>query len=178
MADDGSTARCAWLLPYDGTGVQPDLVVDDFVAHARHPARVVLLLIRRGGYGVGLVEGGALTRSKHGTRYVQSRTAAGGWSQQRFARRRENQASGLLDTAAAATASVVLGDDGRRVPADAVVVTGGDRALAERLLADRRLAGLAALAHPRHLDVPDPRAAVLRQAAQRALAVQIDVRNA
>ena len=32
------------------------------------------------------------TAHKVGTRHVQSRTAAGGWSQQRYARRRANQA--------------------------------------------------------------------------------------
>ena len=63
---------------------------------------MVLLLLRRGGYGVGRAsQGGALAASKVGTRYVQSRTAAGGWSQHRFARRRDNQAAGLIDTAAA-----------------------------------------------------------------------------
>jgi hypothetical protein len=40
-------------------------------------------------------EGGLLAH-KVGTRYVQSRTAAGGWSQQRFARRRDNQADELV----------------------------------------------------------------------------------
>ena len=44
--------------------------------------------------------GGRLTAHKVGTRYVQSRTAAGGWSQQRFARRRANQADGLVGAAA------------------------------------------------------------------------------
>ena len=43
---------------------------------------------RRGGYAVGLASGGGFTASKVGSRHVQSRTAAGGWSQQRFARRR------------------------------------------------------------------------------------------
>jgi hypothetical protein len=139
---------------------------------------IVLLLLRRGGYGVGLVERGALTASKVGTRYVQSRTAAGGWSQHRFARRRDNQAAGLIDTAAATAVRVLLGEDGREPPGGALLVTGGDRAMVERLLEDRRLARLGALPHPRHLDVPDPRSDVLREAAQRAQAVQILVHNA
>ena len=36
----------------------------------------------------------ALTAHKVGTRYVQSRTAAGGWTQQRFARRRATRPTG------------------------------------------------------------------------------------
>ena len=55
-----------------------------------------VLLIRRGGYAVGLARGAAFAESKVGKRHVQSRTAAGGWSQQRFARRRGNQADELV----------------------------------------------------------------------------------
>jgi hypothetical protein len=176
VADDGSTARCSALLPFEPTN--PAALVPDFVAHAGSRRAVALLLVRRGGYAVGLVEGADLLRHKVGTRYVQSRTAAGGWSQQRFARRRDNQAAGLLDTAAETAVRLLLGDDGRTAPDQLVVVTGGDRAMADRLLDDRRLAALADAPRPRHLDVPDPRADVLRQAAQRARAVRIDVTNA
>ena len=59
-----------------------------------------IILVRRGGYAVGLAHGDRLTAHKVGTRYVQSRTAAGGWSQQRFARRRANQADGLVGAVA------------------------------------------------------------------------------
>ena len=48
---------------------------------------------------MGVASGDRLTAHKVGTRYVQSRTAAGGWSQQRFARRRANQADGLVGAA-------------------------------------------------------------------------------
>jgi hypothetical protein len=172
---DGSTARCSALLPFDTrSGGLPG----DFVAHAARERTVVLLLLRRGGYGVGVLRGGALVASKVGTRYVQSRTAAGGWSQHRFARRRDNQAAGLVDTAAATAVRVVLGEDGREPPSGAVLVTGGDRAMVDRLLEDRRLSQLAQLPRPRHLDVPDPREDVLRKAAQRAVAVQVQVHNA
>ncbi|GAB3596648.1 acVLRF1 family peptidyl-tRNA hydrolase [Angustibacter peucedani] len=179
VADDGSTARCAALLPFEpGPDLDADQLVGAFVVHASAQVPVALLLVRRGGYGIGLVEAADLVRHKVGSRYVQSRTAAGGWSQQRFARRRDNQAAGLLDTAAETAVRLLLGEDGRTPPAGVVVVTGGDKAMAERLLDDRRLAGLGAAPHPRHLDVPDPRADVLRQAAARAVAVQVDVRNA
>ncbi|WP_426566994.1 acVLRF1 family peptidyl-tRNA hydrolase [Angustibacter sp. McL0619] len=172
---DGSTARCTPLVPFAATSGE---LPGSFVEHALPDRTVVLLLLRRGGYGVGVLQGGALTASKVGTRYVQSRTAAGGWSQHRFARRRDNQAAGLIDTAAATAVRVVLGEDGREPPAGALLVTGGDRVMVDRLLEDRRLAQLSALPRPRHLDVPDPRDDVLRQAAHRAVAVQIQVHNA
>ncbi len=194
-AQDGSTASCRALLPFApapaddnldvlgaGSGdARPDEALELIAAFTVHAAAVVpvaLLLVRRGGYGIALVEGANLTRHKVGSRYVQSRTAAGGWSQQRFARRRENQAAGLLDAAAQAAVRLLLGGDGRTASTGLVVVTGGDRTLAERLLADRRLAGLAAAPRPRHLDVTDPRAEVLRQAATRAVAVRVAVMNA
>ncbi len=60
---------------------------------------LAVVLVRRGGYAVGVGSGDRLTSHKVGSRYVQSRTAAGGWSQQRFARRRANQADGLVGAA-------------------------------------------------------------------------------
>jgi hypothetical protein len=144
-------------------------------AHARADRRVAVLLVRRGGYAVALVagaDGGAVTASKVGSRYVQGRTAAGGWSQQRFARRREGQTAALLDSAAATAARVLepwLSGGSR---AD-VVVTGGDRALADRLLADPRLRELGRLPRERHLDVGDPRAADVAALPERLRGVRI-----
>ena len=59
--------------------------------------RIGLVLLRRGGHAVGRDEGGDLVAHTCGTGYVQSRTKAGGWSQQRYARRRGNQADGVVD---------------------------------------------------------------------------------
>ena len=56
------------------------------------PRRLGLLLARKGAVAVGVADGPELVVSKVDTHYVQGRTAAGGWSQQRFARRRDNQA--------------------------------------------------------------------------------------
>src|SRR5262249_13116200 len=64
-----------------------------------------------------------LAASKTGSRLVHGRAAAGGWSQHRFARRRENQATAAL-RAAADTALAVLGPYQGRLDA---VVLGGDR---------------------------------------------------
>jgi hypothetical protein len=143
--------------------------VDDFVAAVLEPRRIGLLLIRRGGIAAGIAEGATLTSSKVDTAYVQSRTAAGGWSQQRFARRRENQAKALAGDAVALAERILAA-----TTADALV-TGGDRRLVDGVLRDARLSDLPAPA--RHLDVPDPRLAVLQAAVPAARAVHITLRK-
>ena len=69
-----------------------------------------MLLVRLGGYAAGVFTGypPALADAKTGSRLVHGRSAAGGWSQHRFARRREKQANEALD-AAADTAVLVFG---------------------------------------------------------------------
>ena len=104
---------------------------------------------------------------------MQGRTAAGGWSQQRFARRRVNQAKAAAGTAA---------DIAHRLlsPATstlAALVTGGDRRTVETILGDPRLAVLATLRAERFLDVGEPRLATLEQAVTRARAVLILIRD-
>jgi hypothetical protein len=95
-----------------------------------------------------------------GQRHVQGRTKAGGQSQQRFARRRDNQARQAYE-AAADHAHRVLVTEGGRVEA---LVCGGDRAAVEQVLADPRLRGLADVRVEPWLAVPDPRRSVLDQA--------------
>ncbi|PSK62278.1 hypothetical protein B0E53_05808 [Micromonospora sp. MH33] len=122
---------------------------------------------------VGVAEGAELVVSKVDTRYVQGRTAAGGWSQQRFARRRDNQAKAALGDAAELAVRLLLPEADRL----AAVVGGGDRRAVDTVLADRRLALLAALRAERLLDVPEPRHAVLVGAVAAARAVRILVRD-
>jgi hypothetical protein len=170
--DQGASASLQPLRPFEpGANASGDDLVAALAEHAAQPVATALLLVRRGGYAVGVAEGQALAHSKVGTRYVQSRTAAGGWSQQRFARRRAGQAQQLIAAAAGAWAALP------REPAPSVVVTGGDRALAEQLLHEPQLTALLDLGVARHLDVRDPRREVLRQAAERAHAVLVVVRE-
>jgi hypothetical protein len=128
-----------------------------------------VVLLRRGGYAVGLAQGERFVTSKVGTRHVQSRTAAGGWSQQRFARRRGNQADALVEAVATHTAALVV--PGR--PAGLVV--GGDRALVRQLLEDPRLRSLADRPRRELYDLPDPRREVLERALERGRAVRIEL---
>lgn len=138
-------------------------------AWAEPPARTGLVLVRRGGYAVGLADGTRLTAHRTGRRYVQSRTAAGGWSQQRYARRRGNQADALVTAVADRVVEVVLPGAPR------ALVLGGDRTLAGQVLGDPRLAALASLPRRELYDLPDPRLAVLQQAVRRARAVRVVV---
>ncbi len=136
-----------------------------------------LVLVRRGGYAVGLALGGVLGATKVGTRYVQSRTAAGGWSQHRFARRRGNQADALALAVAEHAVRVLLGgDESPRTGADGIphgLVVGGDKALVAQVLAQPSLRALSGLPRRELYDLPDPRRAVLDAALRRGLAVRV-----
>ncbi|HEX3959364.1 MAG TPA: acVLRF1 family peptidyl-tRNA hydrolase [Trebonia sp.] len=174
VAPDGALARCH--PPFPGYSEQIGLVASEsasaIAAHALAHRTVGVLLVRLGGYAVGVFTGlpPRLASSKVGTRPVHGRSAAGGWSQQRFARRRENQAATALQAAADAAAEVF----GRYGPGglDAVVL-GGDKRSAAGLRGDARLAQYLARASGRFLTVPDPRLAVLRETPRAFLAFRI-----
>ena len=168
-AQDGATAvlEVPWP-PLPNGSAEP---VERLAAHAAVSRTALLLLVRRGGFSVGLARDGTLLDHSTGTRYVQGRTAAGGWSQQRFARRRTGQADALVG-ACADTVAAVLARAGRT---PTVLVPGGDRGLLADVLADPRLAAAAALPRGPLLDVREPRLEVLRRAAERARAVRVRV---
>ncbi|MEO8830028.1 acVLRF1 family peptidyl-tRNA hydrolase [Lapillicoccus sp.] len=136
-----------------------------------------VVLVRRGGYAVGLAVGGRFTESKVGKRHVQSRTAAGGWSQQRFARRRGNQADALVEAVTGHTVRILLG--GNESPRagspviPAALVLGGDRTLAADVLAAHSLRALVGLPRREFYDLPDPRRDVLERALDRGRSVRI-----
>jgi hypothetical protein len=168
LATDGSTAvaRLPFDRWYDGAPL-----VDAFLGAARAPDRWGVLLVRKGGFGVARLAGAELVEHKVGQRHVQGRTKAGGQSQQRFARRRDNQARAAYD-AAADHAFRVLGG-----PLEALV-TGGDRAGVHAVLDDPRLSAAAAVRTSLWLPVPDPRRAVLDRAVRDAGSVAVEVVNA
>jgi len=200
---DGSIAECHPPFPpargvatitglatlMEGAGladsVTPGEVAEALAAHARRPRTVGVLLVRLGGYAAGVFTGypPALQEAKVGSRLVHGRSAAGGWSQHRFARRREKQANEALDAAADA-AVMIFGKQiatvrsksqitarsgeasaGRRPQPTATgldaVVLGGDRRAVAELRDDPRLAPYFKLAAERFLTVPDPKRAVL-----------------
>src|SRR6266568_1545300 len=180
LAQDGSSAvvdvpftplrtvdgcRLDWL-PGSPPLCRPGLAVDDLVTHLLVPRRIGLLLVRLGGHSVGVAESGRVLVSATDRKLVHGRAKAGGWSQQRFARRRAGQAREALRAAADDAVRVLV----PRLPELVAVVLGGDRRALDILRADQRLAGVFALARPRVLDVPEPRRTVLDDAAERACA--------
>jgi hypothetical protein len=167
-ASDASTftARLPFAASYAGL---PDPAA--FAAAVEAPDGWGILLVRKGGFAVARLAGEMTLESKVGQRHVQGRTKAGGQSQQRFARRRDNQARQAYE-AAADHASRILGE----LPRGALVVTGGDHAAITEVLEDPRLKELSVTGP--WLAVPDPRRGVLEQAVLDALSVQVDVVNA
>jgi hypothetical protein len=142
-----------------------------FTAAARQPRRAAVLLVRRGRWATGVFDGADLVVSKVDTRLVQGRTAAGGWSQQRFARRRAHQADAVVD-AAVATAARVLLPHAERAEA---LFTGGDRPMVDAVLADPRLAPLAALRREPALEVGEPTKEVLLATPAQFRAVRVHI---
>lgn len=169
---DGATAVLAAPWPIDGRPGRGREQLERLASLASQPRSLGLVLVRRGGFAVGAASAGALVTSKTGSRYVQSRSSAGGTSQQRFARRRENQADALASEAAEQAARVFAGQ-----PIE-YLVPGGDKALAAQVLAHSILTRYARCVVLPFLAVPDPNAKVLRQAAQDACSVRIQVTDA
>ena len=187
-APDGAVARChppfpRSLPPFDAAPAAtpapipiPAAITAMIAAHAMAPRTVGVLLVRLGGYAAGVFTGypPVLGEAKVGSRLVHGRSAAGGWSQHRFARRREKQVNEALG--AAADAAVLIFGGGKPQPKatrlDAVVLGGDRRAVAE-LRDDPRLAPYFGLAAERFLTVPDPKRAVLIEAAKQFTAVRI-----
>ncbi|MFI6478116.1 acVLRF1 family peptidyl-tRNA hydrolase [Nonomuraea sp. NPDC050663] len=170
-AADGSTAE--FVVPFPPFEFAPPYI-SRFIAHASRDRTVGVILLRLGGHATGLFRGSELVVSKVGSTYVQGRTAAGGWSQQRFARRRGNQASKAVEAAGDTVARVLLPYEKEL---DAVIL-GGDRRSVEVLGDDRRLAPLLAKVVEPFLTVPDPKLAVLKETPARFRAVRVRVVNA
>lgn len=162
---DGASARLRPPFPADHV-----VTAEAFIDHASTSPRCAVILVRRGGFAAAIVEGGIVQASDIGRRHVQGRTAAGGWSQQRFARRRQKQANELVDAAAAYANDVIV----PRLPVD-FVVTGGDRTLVQQVLDDQRLRALRDIASGPHLAVPDPRRDVIAALPELLTTVRIDI---
>jgi VLRF1 release factor-like protein len=167
----GADGARAWLaVPFP-----PLLLAGDpltaLVAHVARERMVGVLLVRRRAHAVGIFVGDGLVASKVDSSYVQGTTKAGGWSQQRFARRRANQAQAAFADAADTSARVLLP---RAAELDALIC-GGDRSAVDAVLADPRLAPLAARRQDPFLPVPDPRLRVLQATPEQFRAVSIEL---
>jgi hypothetical protein len=137
---------------YDTVHVEPlfDEIARDHV--------VAVVLVRLGGYAVGVFDGEALQISKVDSRFVKNRHKQGGSSANRFRRRRGEQAKALIEEAAEVTARVLTPWEGRARWA----ALGGDRGAIDLVLAEKReLAWLRERSLPRFFTVEEPRRRVL-----------------
>jgi hypothetical protein len=145
--------------------------LEGFAGHLAHPWVGGVILVRRGGFAIARLEGAVSSEVKIGRRHVQGRTKAGGWSQQRFARRRDNQAREAFD-AAADHAHRLLGPVAGRLD---VLGFGGDRQAVASVLAHP---GLSALSRARHEwlgGLPDPSRTVLDRAIALLYSVRVEI---
>lgn len=169
---DGTLAVLQAPWPPDGRPGRGADPLERLASVAAQPRTAGLLFVRRGGYAVAVAREGILLASKTGSLYVQSRTAAGGQSQQRFARRRANQAGELVEKVAAHAAVIF---DGQQIE---YLAPGGDRTLAGLVMDQPALKLYASVPRLDFLDVPDPNGSVLRKAAADVCAVRIQVADA
>ncbi|MCS7207916.1 MAG: acVLRF1 family peptidyl-tRNA hydrolase [Dehalococcoidia bacterium] len=159
-----SAERQVWVLPpfaIRQAGVEATWHSPTFHALYSRPVSFGLLLLRRGGYALGIAQGESLEVHKVGSRYVHGRHRAGGSSARRFERRRREQVHHLLEEVCQeATARL-----GERLSSLEAIFFGGDRLLLRQLEKECPFLGrVKPLVHPHHLPVPEPRLKVLEDA--------------
>lgn len=171
QAVDGTIALATLPFGREYAG-PPDVAA--FAEAVAQPCRWGVLLVRKGGFAVALLDGTRVLASKVGQRHVQGRTKAGGQSQQRFARRRDNQARQAFEAAGNHARRILVDEPGPEGRPDALVC-GGDRTAVDEVLADSRLRPLAELRVEPWLAVPDPRRQVLERAVKDAASARFEV---
>src|SRR3954468_20697468 len=130
-ADETIVVRPPFGLSHEGS--YESIVLEPLLEELFRDRVVAAVLVRLGGYAVGVFEGERLVASKVGSRFVKGRHKKGGSSQARFRRRREEQARALIE-AAAETAAQVLEPWRDRVEFAAL---GGDRSAVDAVVAAR-----------------------------------------
>jgi len=151
------TVRPPFGLSHEGS--YDSLVLEPLFDELFRDRFVAALLVRLGGFAVGVFEGEKLVASKVGSRFVKGRHKKGGSSSGRFRRRREEQARALIE-AAAETALGVLDPWRSRIE---FVALGGDRRAVDALLEDPRLAWLEERRLARFFTTEDPRQRTLER---------------
>jgi len=121
---------------------------------------VAALLVRLGGYAVGVLDGERLVASKVGTRFVKGKHKKGGSSSNRFRRRRVEQARDAYDRACAVAEEILAPQAGRF---DEFVLAGDRLGLEQVIERSRVLTELSAHALTLPVHVPEVRRALLEQ---------------
>lgn len=166
VSEDGSSF--AFDIPFAPLA-EPTLAA--LAAHLARPWGMGVVLVRKGGFAVARLVGSEVLATKVGQRHVQSRSKAGGWSQQRFARRRDNQARSAYD-AASGHVQEILAPHARELDQ---LVTGGDSAAIDAVLDARALLPLREVARRWLPGLPDPKRAVLDSAIITARSTQVAI---
>jgi len=168
-ASDGSRV---WIeVPFGPWPAPSSRTLTALQLHLTKDRLIGVLLVRRGGYAAGVFDGDRLLSSKVGAGYVQGGTKAGGWSQQRFARRRDNQARAAFAEAAEVAVRILLPYQDKLE----ALVCGGDRAAVAAALTEPRLAPLLDLRVEPFLAVPDPRLRVLQATPEQFRTVRLAI---
>jgi len=165
--------------PVEASRVEVGYVTQPLREVIAAPRTLGVILVRLGGYSVGVYRDGRFVETKTGGRFVKNRHRKGGQSQRRFERIREGQIREHFDDVAEVIRTKLL-----PVAADLeAVVMGGDRRTVQALLKRAPLPEpLAGKLHPRLLDVPEPRREVLERTPPRIwtsrAAILLDPREA
>lgn len=167
-AVSGDGSKVAFAVPL---GDLTELSLEAVLTHLGQPWHLGVVLVRRGGFAVARLAGPQVLESKVGQRHVQGRSKAGGWSQQRFARRRDNQAHAAFDAAAGHVSRIL-------VPHAAsldLLASGGDRRAVRTVLTLPSLAPLSGVPQQWVGAYGDPRRDVLTAAIAGARSLQIQL---
>ncbi len=152
---DGATALLTPPWPDDGRPGRGAGLVERLASLASQERRLGLILVRRGGYGVGVAVAGKLVASKVGTASARSR---GG-----------DQGAVVVERAASEAAKVFAGQGFE------YLATGGDKQLVESVLGAASLRFVAGRPRLAPLTVTDPKMAVLQKAAADFAAVRVQI---
>ena len=121
---------------------------------------VGVVLVRLGGYAIGVFDGERLVASKVGSRFVKGRHKKGGYSANRFRRRREGQAQALIAKAAEVAGETL---EPWRSRIEFVALGGNQAAITAVLRASPQLDWVRERALPRFFSVAEPRQRVLER---------------
>lgn len=163
---DGSS--CSFEVPF---APLVDRSPGGLAAHLARDRVIGVVLVRKGGFAVARLVGADVVESKVGQRHVQGRSKAGGWSQQRFARRRDQQAQAAYDAASGHVHRILVPHAGRLD----LLVAGGDRSAVDAVFGFRALSPLLGVPQRWLPGLPDPRRQVLDAAVTSARSVQIEI---
>ncbi|ALE92231.1 hypothetical protein AOC05_07600 [Arthrobacter alpinus] len=152
---DGATALLSPPWPDEGRPGRGISLVGRLISLASQERRLGIVLVRRGGYAVGVSVGGKLLAHKVGTASARSR---GG-----------DQGAAMVERVAAQAAGAFSGENFE------YLATGGDKQLVESALAVPALRRYAGLARLEPLPVTDPRMDVLIRATADFCSVRIRV---